>query len=130
LATLIIGYLTAIWLVPSPSQRAAEVRPTVPAEKHVDVDVPADRPPLPPDGLDPLEQLLMRHKEKVANLEDRLARTERVVAVQIRQIRQLQRISFGLGAVGDPQLSSPVETPPELKDSFNIGAIGDAPPEK
>lgn len=128
LVALILGYVAAIWLIPSPADRGPAAKTPAPAQRSIDAGDKDDHPPRPPAGLDPLEQLLLKQKAKVANLEDRLSRTERVVAVQIQQIRQLQRISFGIGAPNDPQVSTPVETPPELKDSF--GAIGDAPPTK
>ena len=78
------------------------------------------QPPNPPGGLDPIAQTLIREREERAAIEDRLARLERVVSIQIRQIQQLQRIAFGTGSIGSPRVVEPLETPPSL--------IGELPP--
>lgn len=73
-------------------------------------DVP--EPPVPPDGLDPISTMLMREREERYEIEKRLRAVERLAAVQMRQIRQLQRICFGVG--NKEPVAEPIDVPPEL----------------
>lgn len=90
--------------------------------------------PIRPDelnGLDPVEQRRMRDRQMILNLERRVAAAERrlvvmerLARVQIRQIDQLQRYTFGIGRYGKPGRAigdtgpgakpEPIGTPAEL----------------
>lgn len=90
------------------------------------LEVPLNEYPIePPAGLDPVQEMLLREREKTLELEERFKRVERVLAFQIQQIKQLQRIAFGSKNAGDPPVLDPIHTPPELESA--IGSIGDAP---
>lgn len=58
-----------------------------------------DRPERMP-GLDPIDQMRQRDRIKILNLERRVASMERLARVQVRQIDQLQRYTFGIGRPG------------------------------
>lgn len=109
------------------------------------VPVPDPIPDYDPSGLDPIEQRRMKDRirvheleQKIASLEREAANMRRLVLVQVRQIQQLQRYTFGLNprGIGDgPSIGSdgqgfgakpqqdhiPIETPADLIPDKNGG---------
>lgn len=125
-SNIVIGLLTIslIITVVSLSKQEDSTEPTDEVRKALEISL-NERPPQPPSGLDPVQEMLFREREKTLELEERFKRVERVLAYQIQQIKQLQRIAFGSKGIGDPPVLDPISTPPELESA--IGSIGDAP---
>lgn len=120
-----------------------------PHKQQVPAPVPDPVPNYNPselfDGLDPIDQRRMKDRIRVHELEQKFAKLEResanlrrLVLVQIRQIQQLQRYTFGIrpGGIGDgPPIGSdgqefgataddavkPIETPDDLIPDENGG---------
>ena len=92
-----------------------------------------DPPAFPPRdelaGIDPAAQMIMKDRAKMADLERRLATVERLNALQVRQIDQLQRFTFGPGAIGSSGAKSDlIQTPDELSGQSVVEPIGSKPP--
>lgn len=108
-----IGLLICCIVRPAQSQQVEGVRP---------VPIPTPSDPHDRDGLDPIEQRQMVDRQRIYALEQELKEIKELNQVQIRQIAQLQRYTFGIGqsgigaigAAGPDETPQPIGTPPEF----------------